>query len=76
MTEVIRAKNYNTLYEQSVKDYNTVQANKVKAEYVRLSEENRKLKAEYLAAIEQVTDLQIRLKGLMTIIDLQEEVRA
>ena len=76
MTEVIRAKNYNTLYEQSVKDYNTVQANKVKAEYVRLSEENRKLKAEYLAAIEQVTDLQIRLNGLMTIIDLQEEVRA
>ena len=51
-------------------------ADKIEREYVRLSEENRKLKAEYLDAIEQVTDLQIRLNGLMTIIDLQEEVRA
>ena len=69
MTAVVRAKHY----EQSVKDYNTVQANKVKAEYVRLSEENRQLRADYLAAIEQLQELQMRV---VTLSEILKEVQA
>lgn len=69
MTEVIRAKHYPTLYEQSVKDYATAQSSKIKAEYVRLSEENRQLKADYLAALEQLQEVQIQLQ-------LAKEVRS
>ena len=73
MTEVIRAKHYPTLYEQSVKDYVTAQSSKIKAEYVRLSKENRQLKADYLAAIEQLQELQMRV---LTVSEILKEAQA
>ncbi len=49
MTAVIRAKTW----EQRRDD-------KITAEYVRLSEENRQLKASYLEAVEQIQALQMQ----------------
>ena len=59
MTAVIRAKTW----EQRRDD-------KITAEYVRLSEENRKLKAHYLEAVEQIQELQIRLSEVLTGVEL------
>ena len=58
MTAVIRAKTW----EQRRED-------KITAEYVRLSEENRQLKADYLSALEQLQEAQIQLQ-------LAKEVRS
>ena len=44
-------------------------ADKIEREYVRLSEENRQLKADYLAALEQLQEVQIQLQ-------LAKEVRS
>ena len=64
MTAVVRAKHY----EQSVKDY--------KAEYVRLSEEHRQLNADYLAAIEQLQELQMRVVTVSEILKEFVEVQS
>ena len=61
MTEVIRAKHYQAYHLL----HETIQADKVRAEYVRLSEENRQLRADYFAAIEQLQEAQIRLAGVL-----------
>ena len=58
MTAVIRAKTWEQRRE-----------NKITAEYVRLSEENRQLKADYLSALEQLQEAQIQLQ-------LAKEVRS
>ena len=62
MTEVIRAKTW----EQRRED-------KITAEYVRLSEENRKLKAHYLEAVEQIQALQMRVA---TVCEILKEVQS
>lgn len=62
MTAVIRAKTWEQRREE-----------KISAEYVRLSEENRQLKADYLAAIEQLQALQIRVA---TVSEILKEVQA
>jgi hypothetical protein len=69
MTAVIRAKHY----EQSVKDYHNIQANKIRDEYVRLSNENRALKADYNSAMEQLHEVQTRIE---TVMETLKEVRS
>ena len=55
MTAVIRAKTWEQRREE-----------KIAAEYVRLSEENRERRDSYLEAIEQIQELQIRLSEVLT----------
>lgn len=58
MTEVIRAKTWEPHY--------IALAYKQRAEYAELSKENRELKAQYLEAIEQIQELQLRLCEVLT----------
>ena len=68
MTAVIRAKTW----EQRRED-------KVKAEYVRLSEENRRLQKEnqilefdYASAMGRVCDLEDRIQRMISLIEIKE----
>ena len=58
MTAVIRRKTWEQRRDE-----------KITAEYVRLSEENRQLRADYLAVLEQLQEVQIQLQ-------LAKEVRS
>lgn len=51
MTAVIRRKTWEERRDE-----------KITAEYVRLSKENRQLRADYLAALEQLQEVQIELQ--------------
>lgn len=62
MTAVIRRKSWEER-----------RADKISREYTRLSEENRQLRADYLAAIEQLQELQMRV---VTVSEILKEVRA